>query len=452
VTNAILYINQKHLHIQNHEKEIIIEEAYESAKNKCKTLLDPLWIELAEIVARCYHKKSKTSTTQKLRRIDVDEMIEAVGSQSLRLVWREKQAQYQQQSASSKMHPLKNYIKVVPPKQRVMFQKYRNYLLTYRDIGATMSYKPKLSCYLKELGYLVAKCRLIHHAETKTNGHMLKNLTEMIQDEGSSKLQTFWNEKMSTQTIQKYGLCHAIPPNLRDLFREYYTEVMQRIQMQSGMQSESHKNLTKNGNDSDFNSISEGYDNSSKKKSSEDYKKSRNQDDKVVLIPQEIPSCPLNQSIFMPIEKCWYCQVKQQGHNGTLVTDTPYANPDTANLISSQLELPPPINQFPLPPDLIVLAKLLLRCHVTTHTFQICHHCLSYHISSCDCQVLKDRWRGMVTLPRFQRDGYKTIIPISQREAFQLYVNYLLSLQINCPLLDSLMTCVLDPERMSALL
>jgi hypothetical protein len=426
VTNRMHYNQVKQLHIENQEKEIIIREAYGCVKDKSEFLLDPLWIELAEIVAKCHYNKSKNPRMQKLSKVHVDEMVEAIGSESFKMVWRTKQ--YAQQSGLSRTRPLKkNYVQIVPPKQRVMFQEYRDYLLCRQGVGSKMSYKPTLSRSLKELGFLVAKSRLIQ-VQPITSGDFIRSLTTMIQVEGSSKLQSFWREKLTIPTIQKYGLCHAIPPDLRDLFRDFYMEVMKRIRIQV------------EGYPDNIPRIAE----ISSLESQNDEKGSVKVNDKVLFMPHQSPACS-QKLVFMPVEKCMSCHRRHQDQNGPLITEIRFGNVDTTNLVPTQDELLHSKIKFSLSSEMTVLAKLLLQCHVTTLSRQVCHHCLTHHIASCHCQALKDQWRGMKTLPRFQRDGYWTVIPSSQRESFQAYMKYLLALQKHCPLQDSLMNCVLYP-------
>ena len=69
--------------IENLEQKQIIEEAYAYVQLKTKPYLDPLWKELAEIVAKCHYNKSKNPSNQKLRRVEVNEMVIAIGSDML---------------------------------------------------------------------------------------------------------------------------------------------------------------------------------------------------------------------------------------------------------------------------------------------------------------------------------------------------------------------------------
>ena len=79
-----------------------------------------------------------------------------------------------------------------------------------------------------------------------------------------------------------------------------------------------------------------------------------------------------------------------------------------------------------LPPELQELARLVAEC-TTTKSSKICHDTLAVKVLSSGCQMLKDRWNGMASLTRFQRDGYSMLIPRAMREPFLMHRDNLLS-------------------------
>jgi hypothetical protein len=229
--------------IETLEQKNIIEEAYSNVEQEAKSVLDPIWKELAEVVAKCHYVKSMNPCSQKLRKVEVNEMVLAIGSEELRLIWKEKQ----ELAGASNKPQLKNYIRIVPPKQRVIFQEYRDSLLSGK--GVHVPYIPKLSRKLKELGFFVAKARLKVY-------DFMSHLNDVITSEGSVQLQSFWKEKSSLSTIQKYGFCHVIPPHLRALFNAFCNEVQQKIRhrVQIG-RNVSHQYSIKHASNPDLNHL-----------------------------------------------------------------------------------------------------------------------------------------------------------------------------------------------------
>jgi len=431
--------------IENLEQKKIIEEAYAYVELKTKPYLDPLWKELAEIVAKCHYNKSKNPSNQKLRRVEVNEMVIAIGSDMLRSTWKEKQAA----AASNKLH-LKNYIRIVPPKQRVIFQEYRDSLLSGK--GVHVPYIPKLSRKLKELGFLVAKSRLkVSHGR----GDFITQLHIFITNEGSVQLQSFWREKSSLSTIVKYGFCHAIPPHLRELFNDFCNEVQRKLRSQTEMdRNVPHRYSIKDASNSDLNlleSKSNGIINLAVNAEQEKQVSSIRSNDESICFKKHSqvemhPSISVNvgsNHAFMPIDQCMGCHLRHHSNE----CDRLSVLEDDIMVTSSQYELFS--KTYPLSPEIWELARLLVQCNVTER-FQVCNHCLSAKVSSSTCQALRDRWAGMMRLPRFQRDGYWMVIPASERESFQACVKYFLASRYQSSLQVSAISYLLDPIRAHA--
>jgi hypothetical protein len=431
--------------IEKLEQKKTIEDAYAHVEQKTKTCLDPLWKELAEVVAKCHYTKSKNPCSQKLRKVEVHEMVLAIGSDELRLTWKEKQ---DLTGVSNKLR-LKNYIRIVPPKQRVIFQEYRDSLLSGK--GVHVPYTPKLSRKLKELGFFVAKSRL---KVSDGKDDFITHLNTFISNKGSVQLQSFWKEKSSLATIQKYGFCHAIPPHLRAYFNDFCNEVQRILRNRAEIdRNVSHRFSIKDSSNTDLNhldSTTHGIDHVAispeqgndispfEQKNEPIYFKKLNQ---IKVHPSIIVNADSNAT-FMPLDQCMRCHLKQHGNE----SESPDQLVENEMVTSSQYESFS--NTYPLSPEIWELARLLVQCNVT-ESFKVCNHCLAAKVSTSNCQALTGRWAGMMTLPRFQRDGYWMVIPASERESFRACVKYFLASRYQSPLQISSIGYLLDPTRAS---
>jgi hypothetical protein len=147
---------------------------------------------------------------------------------------------------------------------------------------------------------------------------------------------------------------------------------------------------------------------------------------------------------FMPFDQCMRCHLKQHDNESESLDQIV----DNQLVASSQYESFS--NTYPLSPEVWELAQLVIQCNVT-ESFQVCNHCLAAKVATSNCQALKDRWAGMMTLPWFQRDGYWMAIPSSERESFQACVKYFLASRYQSPLQVSAVTYLLDPTRAQVL-
>ena len=305
------------------------------------------------------------------------------------------------------------------------------------DSGKEMEDSTKLELAQEwvELAHIAAKCL---YETPNSYGAMygnlpLKMIADRIDSLGSAMLKQYWQTKSKTASVIRDRYTYAVPGTRRKLFRECRDKLL--ATMVAGGKADdndmnvdeervirtprSDKSVDRDDGEQTSN-IDGNADKGQENRIDNDDKK------RMPIYPSKENELNASDNHFrlVPAAKAQSAKRAVAGTkrpNGVTfdgILNRSKSGDEGALPASPSLPVDSPST---MPPDLKELARLVTEC-MGANSNKICHTMLAGKVLSSECQMLKDRWNGMASLSRFQRDGYLMLIPRFMRKEFYIHL------------------------------